>query len=85
MGELNVATRSLASALSCETTVTVISLCANGVLHGESKTVVRELTGTSGINRYNPRAVVRLKSTDFQKQSTKYSVVVEVQHGPHFT
>ena len=36
LSELNVAIRSLASALGCETTVTVIGLCAHGVLYGET-------------------------------------------------
>ena len=50
LSELKVATRSLASALGCETTVTVIGLCAHGVLYGDNKSIVRELTVTSGID-----------------------------------
>ena len=40
LSELNVAIRNLASTLGCEASITVTGLCAHGVLHGESKTVV---------------------------------------------
>ena len=48
MSELFVATRSLVSALGCEASVTVIGLCANGVLRGENKSIFHELAVTSG-------------------------------------
>ena len=48
MRGLNVAIRSLESALGCEASVTVIGLCANGVLRGENKSIVHEPTDTSG-------------------------------------
>ena len=51
LSELDVAIRGLASALGSETTVTVIGLCAHGVLHAESKTVVHEFIVTNGIDR----------------------------------
>ena len=51
LSELNVTIRSLASALGCEAGRTVTGLCAHGVLHDESKTVVHEFTVTNGIDR----------------------------------
>ena len=44
------AQRILASALGCEASATVIGLCANGVLRNERKSIVREITVTSGID-----------------------------------
>ena len=71
LSELNVAIRSLASALGCETTVTVTGLCAYGVLYSENKPIVRDLTVTSGIDRDTNHELLLAQSQQISSSSRR--------------
>ena len=88
LSEFDVAVRSLARPLCCGVAVTVIGLCANGVLRGKGKSIVHDHCTESSLARvpeHGPTLDLRVNGT---KRFTVWLVAPDlaVQHKPgHFT
>ena len=87
LSELNVAIRSLASALGCETTVIVIGLSAHGVLYGETNPlfVISPLQAESTVIQSTSCCSLKVNRflVGIDQTPSEHLVVENVQHEPH--